>query len=135
MPRFTSFLSPQGVLAIVDFAAEPQAPWHNGFVQIVKWYSNNPKYTPIDVVTELENAQLFLTPGKRKTASLRIQQTVEDYVDAQHAHSSLSLDSMGQEQSNQFRREMSELLPPHAQQGLLTFDVVAEITWGNPLQV
>jgi len=45
----------------------------------------------------------------------------------------LSLESMTAEQAVQFDAEMQALLLPFAQEGLLTFQVVGEITWGKPL--
>jgi hypothetical protein len=40
---------------------------------------------------------------------------------------------MTAEQAAQFNVEMQALLSPFAQDGLLTLQVVGEITWGKPL--
>ncbi len=61
-----------------------------------------------------------------------VKQTVEDYIAAQHARSTLSLDTMTVEQAAQFDMEMQALLLPFSQDGLLTFSVVGGITWGTP---
>lgn len=132
LPRFARFLAPQGVLAILDIADEPPVPWHDGYVQIVKRFSNNPNYVRIDLVAELEKRQLFRKIGDHKTAPISMQQTIQDYIASQHARSSLSLETMAAEQAAQFYSEMCELLSPYAKGGLLTFSVVGLITWGKP---
>jgi hypothetical protein len=40
---------------------------------------------------------------------------------------------MTTEQAAQFDAEMQALLAPFAQDGLLTLQIVGEITWGKPL--
>jgi hypothetical protein len=80
----------------------------------------------------LEQYQLFQQGGERKTAPVAMQQTIEDYISAQHARSSLSLETMTAAQAAQFDAEMQALLLPFAQNGLLTLSVVGGITWGKP---
>jgi 2-polyprenyl-3-methyl-5-hydroxy-6-metoxy-1,4-benzoquinol methylase len=131
LPRFAREVSPHGMLAIVYLVDQP-VPWSEGYLQIVRRFSNNPTYVPFDWITELEKYQLFQKLGERKTAAVSVRQTVEDYVAAQHARSSLSLETMTAEQAAQFDTEMQALLLPFAQDSLLTFSVVGGITWGKP---
>jgi trans-aconitate methyltransferase len=133
LPRFAHLLTPHGVLAIVYIADQPVAPWHEGYQQIVRRFSNNPTYVPIDLIALWEQYHLFQKLGARKTAAVPMQQTVEDYIAAQHARSSLSLEAMTAEQAAQFDAEMQALLTPFAQNGVLTFSVVGGVTWGKPL--
>jgi len=132
LPRFAHLVTPQGVLAIVYIVDQP-VPWRDGYRQIVRRFTNNPTYVPIDMIAELEKYQLFQKLGECKTAAVSVQQTVEDYVTAQHARSSLSLETMTTEQAAEFDTEMQALLLPFAQDGLLTLNVVGGITWGKPL--
>lgn len=134
LPRFAQWLSPHGVLAIAyigDIEDWP-VPWRDGYRQIVRRFSNNPAYQPFDWIAELVKERLFQKLGERQTAPVSVKQTVEDYIAAQHARSTLSLDTMTAEQAAQFDREMQALLLPFAQDGLLTFSVVGGITWGKP---
>jgi hypothetical protein len=119
------------VLAIVYLVDQP-VPWGEGYLQIVQRFTNNPTYVPFDWIAELEKYQLFQQPGERKTAAVSVRQTVEDYVAAQRARSSFSLETMTAEQAAQFDTQMQALLLPFAQDGLLTLSVVGGITWGKP---
>ncbi|QBD81017.1 class I SAM-dependent methyltransferase [Ktedonosporobacter rubrisoli] len=134
LPRLARILTPHGMLAItyVEEQSARSAPWSDGARQIIQRFSNNPTYQPFDWIAELEKEQLFQKLGERQSAPVLVKQTVEDYIAAQHARSTLSLDTMTTEQAAQFDREMQELLLPFAQDGLLTLNVAGGITWGKP---
>jgi ubiquinone/menaquinone biosynthesis C-methylase UbiE len=132
LPRLAHVLTPRGLLAIV-FVEEQSAPWSEVSGQIKQRFTNNPAYQPFDWVGKLEKEQLFQQLGYRLTAPVPVSQTVEDYIAAQHAVSTLSLDTMTAGRAAQFDREMQALLLPFAQDGLLTFNVVGGIRWGKPL--
>jgi ubiquinone/menaquinone biosynthesis C-methylase UbiE len=132
LPRFARLLTLHGMLAIVHLVDQP-VPWQEGYTQIERRFTTNPSYVPIDMIPELEKYRLFQQLGERQTAPVTMRQTVEDYIAAHHGRSCLSLESMTVEQAAQFDREMQVLLFPFAQDGLLTFEVVGEITWGKPL--
>jgi SAM-dependent methyltransferase len=132
LPRLARVLTPHGLL-VIAFVEEQPTPWNDGAGQVKQRFTNNPAYQPFDWVGKLEKERLFQQLGYRLTAPVPVKQTVEDYIAAQHAVSTLSLDTMTTEQVGQFDREMQLLLLPFAQDGLLTFDVVGGIRWGNPL--
>lgn len=132
LPRFAQMLTQRGVLAIVT--VEEQAnPWHEGYIQIVKRFSNNPTYRPIDLIAELEHHHLLQKQGEQVTAPVAWQQTIADYIAAQHARSSLSLETMSAAQAVQFARDLQALLSPHAQNGQLTIQIMGRVDWGRPL--
>jgi trans-aconitate methyltransferase len=131
LPRLAREVSPRGMLAIL-YVEEQSNPWEEGYRQIVRRFSNNPTYRPFDWIAELEKYQLFQQLGERRTTPVSMQQTVGDYVAAQHARSSLSLETMTAEQATQFDTEMQALLSPFAQDGLLTLSIVGGIRWGRP---
>lgn len=133
LPRFAQLLTPHGVLAIV-YVDEHAMPWRDAYMQIVKRFSSNPNYKTVDLVVEFEKYQLFEQQGERMTAPVAWQQTVEDYITAQHARSALSLDTMTAEQATQFRTEMGAMLAPFASNGILTINIVGRVVWGKPLR-
>src|SRR5215467_7523749 len=129
LPRLARVLTPHGLLAIANVEELP-APWSEGSRQIKQRFTNNPTYQPFDWIAALEKEQLFQQLGERETAPVAVSQTVEDYIAAQHARSTLSLDTMTAEQATQFNIEMQALLLPFVQDGLLTLSVVGGIRWG-----
>jgi 2-polyprenyl-3-methyl-5-hydroxy-6-metoxy-1,4-benzoquinol methylase len=134
LPRLAHVLTQHGMLAIayVGDQSARSAPWSAGAQQIRQRFTNNPTYQPFDWIAKLEKYRLFQKLGERQTDSIAVAQTIEDYIAAQHARSTLSLDTMTAEQATQFDREMQALLLPFAQDGLLTFSVVGGIIWGKP---
>ena len=134
LPRLARVLTQHGMLAIayVEEQSARPAPWSEGSRQISQRFSNNPAYQPFDWIAELEKERLFQKLGERQTAPVSVKQTVEDYIAAKHARSTLSLDTMTAEQAAQFDMEMQALLLPFAQDGRLIFSVVGGITWGKP---
>ncbi len=133
LPRLASLLSPRGVLAIVTVRIEPRVPWQDGHSALVRRFTNNPTYVPVDMIPELEKAGLFLTLGSRVTAPVPMQQSVDDYIAGQHAQSNLSLDTMGADEAAVFAQEMRDLLEPFAKDDVLSFSVVGHLIWGKPL--
>lgn len=133
LPRFARLLTPCGVLAIVH-VEERDMPWRAEYLQIVRRFSNNPNYRPTDLIAEFEKYQLFQQQGERRTTPVTWQQTIEDYITAQHARSALSLDTMTAEQATQFRAEMHAMLTPFASDGVLTINLVGRVAWGKPLR-
>src|SRR5215470_8372360 len=131
LPRIARVLTPHGLLAIAYIEEQP-APWNEDYRQISQRFTNNPTYEPFDWITELEKYQLFQKLGERETTSVSVSQSVEGYIAAQHARSTLSLDTITVEQAAQFDTEMQVLLLPYASDGLLTFSVVGGVTWGKP---
>jgi trans-aconitate methyltransferase len=134
LPRLAHVLTPHGLLAIVNVEEQSRrsAPWSEGVRQISHRFSNNPAYEPYNWIAALEQERLFQKLGECQTTPVSVSQTVEDYIAAQHARSTLSLDAMTTEQATQFDREMEALLLPFAQDGLLTFGVAGGVIWGKP---
>lgn len=131
-PRFASILTPRGVLAIAHVQYQPQPPWHRGFLELVKRFSSNPGYVPVDLVAEFEQRRLFQKQGEVTTAAQPLQQTIEEYIAAQHARSTLSLETMPARWAAQFVAELRELLRPFARDNTVTMQIAGHIVWGRP---
>lgn len=132
LPRFQQVLTPHGFLAILGPEEQP-TPWDSSLRSITKRYSTNQAYQPVDLIAELEQRHLFQKAGEIHTSSVPFTQSVNDYIEAFHAKSSLSRDHMASEAAAAFDEEMREALTPYAQDGIITVQVVGHIAWGKPL--
>jgi trans-aconitate methyltransferase len=132
LPRFASLLTPRGMLAVVQ-EVELDNPWHEDYIQLVKRFSNNPTYQPIDLIVTLIQHNLFQEVGETQTAPQPQPQSIVDYIAAQHARSALSLETMTSEQATQFDAELHTLLLPHSDNGEIMMQIVGHVVWGKPI--
>ncbi len=133
LPRFAQLLTSRGSLAIVHVEYQSLPPWYDAYIALLRRFSNNPKYMPVDLIAEFEKRRLFQKQGEAFTAPEPLRQSIEDWIAAQHARSALSLDTMTAEQAAQFDAEMYESLLPFAQNGYVAMQIVGHIVWGKPL--
>ena len=132
LPRFARLLTPHGMLAVVDVEVVPTTGSED-LLKIIRRFSTNPHYQPVDIIEELEKRQLFQKEGESSTAPVPFEQSVEDQIEGFHSQSSLSRDHMTPENAAAFDAEMRELLNLHAQDGKITIQVYSHIVWGKPL--
>lgn len=132
LPRFRKVLAPGGVLACLD-VAQIDLPWGDGIAPICARYSTNREFRPSNVVDEIERRGLFRTLGRESTAPVAFTQPLADYVASFHARNGFSLDRMAPEAAAAFDHEMTALVAPYAVDGQVTFRIVADVTWGQPL--
>lgn len=85
LPRFAGLLTPHGVLAIASTEYQPLPPWYGAYTALLKRFSNNPKYVPVDLIVEFGKRRLFQIQGKATTAPESLRQSIEDWIAAQHA--------------------------------------------------
>ena len=132
LPRFARLVTTHGVLAVVNTEVVPTA-WSEDLLKIIRRYSTNPRYQPVDIIEELEKRHLFQKEGEASTAPVPFEQSVENQIEGFHSQSSLSRDHMTPENAAAFDAEMQELLNFHAQDGKVSIQVYGDIVWGKPL--
>ncbi|WP_376795271.1 class I SAM-dependent methyltransferase [Thermogemmatispora sp.] len=128
LPRLARVLTPRGLLAILN--VQQSGPWQQAFLRIRQRFAHEAPGPRLNLVAELERRGLFRLRGEHRSAPSLMQQTIEDFIAAQYAYSSLA--AMEAAQAASFEREMRALLTPFARDGLLSFEVVSTITWGQP---
>lgn len=121
-----------GVLAIVD-QHETLQPWSGGVLAAIQRWSTNLHFQPYDLIEELVVRNLFRPRDRRETAPLRYTRPIVAYVESFHARNGLSRDRMTLRAAATFDREMIALVAPHANDGLVTLTVTAEVVWGLPV--
>ena len=132
LPRFREVLNPQGFLAIVNVETMATA-WNGDLIKIIRRFSTNPRYKPVDLITELEARGLFRRQGEKKTVPVPFAQSLHDYIESFHARSSLSRAGMGQENAAAFDRAVGDLVVRFARDGQIELQIVGHVVWGKPL--
>jgi SAM-dependent methyltransferase len=131
LPRIGRLLTPGGYLVrIEDGWALP--PWQDELVAIIVRYTVNPTNQPFfDLPAELVRRNLFALHGRRKTAPVPFQQSLESYIESFHARSSLTRARLGPDAARAFDAEVRELLLRH-QRETVDLQLIADVAWGRP---
>jgi hypothetical protein len=123
-------LSPHGVLAIVHRQTEPP-PWRDDLRELMRRYTPERGDRP-DLIAELERRGVFHETGRRDVGPVPFEQSIEDYVNSFHSHSSFSLDRMAPAEATAFDQAVRELMRPWSRDGMLQLQVTGSVVWGKP---
>ena len=132
LPRFAQLLTPNGCLALTGEGGAQQ-PWDAG--PICARYSTNRDYQPYSLLHELTMRGLFEQVGTQRTAPMLWRQSVVDYVESFHARNGLSRERMTPAAAAAFDAEMTALVQPFAEDGILAMHFQSTVTWGKPKQI
>jgi len=132
-PRFKEVLTADGYLVIIDGDRPVEAPWHDAELSLIHKYSTNRHHEQIDLIQELMNRGHLHVIGDKRTTLVSFSQTLTDYVQSFHSRESMSKEHMGGKNVRAFDAELSHVLSDFVDDGLLTFQLEARITWGKPL--
>ncbi len=133
LPLFGTLLRPGAVLAIVDEVESPQ-PWSESLRNIIPQYATNPGYRPYDIVSELEQRNLFRVEGRVGIDPEPYARTVDEYVESFHGRSAFSRAKMTPSAADAFDDHIRSLVQPYVQDGRLLLGAGATIVWGAPLK-
>ena len=129
LPRFRRALSGHGFLAMVELEEEP-APWKPDIVGLIREYSTNPDYRPLDLAALWQESGAFVKVGESKTASVEFCGTPDDYVEYLHSMSSLTRSSMGEARAREFDSKVKLVLGHRSGRGL-GLKVFSKVAWGT----
>ena len=133
-PRFKEVLTTDGYLVIINGDRPIESPWHEVELSLIRKYSTNRHYEDIDLIQELENRGHLYLIGDQRTIPISFSQSLTDYVQSFHSRESMSKEHMGPENVRAFDTELSYILSDFADDdGYLTFQLEARVTWGRPL--
>ncbi len=132
LPRFARLLTPNGFLALTG-EGRPQHPWDYG--PICARYSTNRDYQPYSLLHELTARGLFEQVGEQRTTPVPWRHSVADYVESFHARNGLSRERMTPAAAAAFDAEMTALVQPFAEDGVLAMQLESTVTWGKPKQI
>ena len=107
---------------------------------LTRWLARMAERTP--GVRKAYDPAAFAAEGRRHEAWIdiegherfehRFDQSVEDFIAGQHSRATWSRAAMGPELADAFDRELDALVRPFATDGVLTLEIVSELTWGAP---
>ncbi|HEX5377185.1 MAG TPA: class I SAM-dependent methyltransferase [Phenylobacterium sp.] len=107
---------------------------------LTRWLARMAQRTP--GVRRPHDPTAFAAEGRRHEAWMdiagrerfehRFDQSVEDFIAGQHSRATWSRAAMGPELAAEFDRELDALVRPFATDGVLTLEIVSDLTWGAP---
>ncbi len=131
LPRFERLLSPRGVLTILEMGEMP-LPWSDGLREIIRWFSTNQEYQPLDLSSELTRRGLFVEQGRRRFGPTPFIQPVEAYIESFHGRASFSRARMSPGEASAFDQAVRDLVTPHVGE-TVTLQIYTDVIWGKPL--
>lgn len=133
-PRFKEVLTTDGYLVIIDGDRPIRSPWHDAELSLIHKYSTNRHHEDIDLIQELMDRGHLQLIGDKRTAPVSFSQPLTDYVQSFHSRESMSKEHMGAENVRAFDAELSHILSDFIHDdGHLSFQLEARVTWGKPL--
>ena len=133
-PRFKEVLTTDGYLVIIDGDRPVESPWHDAELALIRKYSTNMHHEAIDLIQELMDRRHLQLIGDKRTKPVSFSQSLTDYVQSFHSRESMSKEHMGKENVRGFDAELSDILSHYVDdEGLLSFQLEARVTWGRPL--
>ncbi len=60
-------------------------------------------------------------------------QTIDQFLNAEHSRASLSIEGLGENKRNEFDCKMKEILQPFIENGILKYQVKTRVVWGKAI--
>lgn len=130
--RIAGALRSQAFLALVRGRTLQDVAWSAALAELIPRYSTNRDYQPYDVVDELTRRRLFTEVGRRCTASVAFEQSIDDYVESFHTRNGFSRARMTSAAAAEFDSALRRLVAPHISDGVVRAKVRASVVWGVP---
>ncbi|MFN8498562.1 MAG: class I SAM-dependent methyltransferase [Anaerolineae bacterium] len=131
LPRFARLLAPNGVLAILEISEMP-TPWHDGLREIIRAFSTNQNYQPVDLGAELARRGLFAGDGRRRLGPTPFTQPLEAYIESFHGRAAFSRARMAPADASAFDQAVRDIVAPHIGE-TVTLQVFTDVIWGKPV--
>lgn len=130
--KFKDALHPTGSLVIMDGDGPCNVPWGKFRNDLIAEYSTYKDYVPFDALKALENSGCFKLTGNRTMGPYNFNQSLDQFINAEHSRASLSVEGMGKIKEKEFDHKMEKILLPFVEDGLLRYQVKTQVLWGKP---
>jgi ubiquinone/menaquinone biosynthesis C-methylase UbiE len=132
LPRLKRLLSEHAYLAMV-YRRERAVPWQSELDTLISELSTIKNFESYNLVEELERRHLFQAVGRFETDPTTNLQSIDDYIDSFHSRASLSRQAMPPADWQAFDERLRSLVEPWSEEGMLTLQTEALVSWGVPL--
>jgi SAM-dependent methyltransferase len=136
-PKMARGLREDGVLAILDGgggSGVAAAPWGDVWLAFLKKSLERLGHS-FDRAAFVAAGQTY-TPwmdiAGRETFAFEFEQSVEDFITAQHSTATFARATLGEEKAMEFDDDLRTTLAPYAETGVLRFEVQSNLVWGRP---
>jgi SAM-dependent methyltransferase len=128
LPRIAAVLAPGAVLAVLA-CRTVREPWRDKLTDLIRRYSTNQTFRPIDVPATLAERGAFELRGRHTTAPVPLRQSLDAYVESFHGRASFARERMDPREAAAFDAALRDLIgTPEVE-----LACVADIAWGRPL--
>jgi hypothetical protein len=100
--------------------------------KLLSRYSTNRDFQPYNLITELEQRNLFTKAGEKQTTPQPFRQTVEAYIESFHSRNGFSRRRMGVDIAEAFDAAVHALVTDSYPDGVFEMKVSGQVTWGIP---
>ena len=128
LPRLAAALAPRAVLAVLACRSLPPR-WSADLTALIRRYSTNQKFRPIDVPHELVERRAFELHGRHTTAPVILRQSLDAYVESFHGRASFARERMSPGEAAAFDAALRDLVGASE----VELECVADVAWGRPL--
>lgn len=135
LPWIREALFPGACLSLVAGREIAPVPWAPALGELLGQYSTNREYRPYDLVTELDERELFVEAGRVVTTPVPCAQTVESYVESFHTRNGFSRERMTPAAAEAFDAALKRLIAPWCPDGVVCGETIASVVWGKPADV
>ena len=129
-PLMSGALSTHGRLVMVSRGHS--GPWSKQLPPLMPKYSTIERFESFDMMAALVEGGLFEREESLRTGAALFRQSVDGYLDFWHSRAGFSRERMGLERAAAFAEEVRRLVEPYAKEGILQYEVTADVAWGRP---
>jgi len=133
-PRMTSWLKPDGLVAVIDGDGQHEPPWQSEWLVFLKaWLKRvGSEYDEKAFAAAGQSYAPWMDIEGRESFIAPFRQTIGDYIECQHSRATWARANMGPELAQKFDENLRATLEPFARDGWLEFDVQSNLVWGKP---
>jgi hypothetical protein len=135
LPRLADVLSPHGLFAILDVNGDvvgDTEALRRARQDLLQRYATYRRPT-VNLLGEMERRGLFREEGRRETEAVPLLQSVDDYVEAFHAHIPHARERMAPADVAAFDAALRTLMLDHMGE-TVELAVRGFVLWGKPLR-